>query len=154
MAATGAALALAALVLSLPSAAIAGDGAKLYAEACGTCHQAGGVGVPGQFPKLASRVAAIAATPDGRRYLGVVVLYGINGKIMVEGKPNMGVMPPQGRLADRDIAEVLNYLARQGVGKMPGQFTATEITGYRRKPTLSAVEVKALRAALEAKGVM
>lgn len=137
-----------------PTVAQAGDGAKVYGAQCGACHQAGGVGVPGQFPKLSGRAAQIAASPDGRKYLASVVMYGLNGKIMVEGKPNMGVMPSFGQLSDSDLADVLNFVVRQGARKKPAAFTAAEVAGFRRKPSPNAAEIRGQRAALETKGLM
>lgn len=144
----------AAAAILAPAAAQAGDGSKIYNAQCSACHQSGAVGVPGQFPKLAGRAPQIAATPDGRRYLATVVMYGMHGKIMVEGKPIMGVMPSFGRLSDSDLADVLTFVSRQGAAKKPAPFTAAEVAGFRRKPSPNATEIRGQRAVLEAQGGM
>ncbi len=99
-------------------------------------------------------MAKISVTPEGRRYLASVVMYGLNGKIMVEGKPHTGVMPGFSRLSDGDLAAVLNFVARQGASRKPPPFTAAEVAGYRRKPSPPAREIRDQRAALEAEGLM
>ena len=53
----------AALLAATPAFA---DGAAVFDANCAFCHQGGGVGVPGQFPRLAGRAGAIAAKPNIR----------------------------------------------------------------------------------------
>lgn len=143
-----------AIALLAPAAAKAGDGSKIYSAQCGACHQAGGAGVPGQFPKLSGRLAKLAATPEGRKYSASVVMYGLNGKIIVEGKPYIGVMPGFSNLSNADLADLMTYVTRQGATKPPAPFTAAEIASYRRKPPPPAKELRELRASLEAQGLL
>ena len=43
--------------------AVAADGSAVYKQSCLMCHQSTGAGLAGQFPRLAGRVAAMAAVP-------------------------------------------------------------------------------------------
>jgi len=130
------------LSLTASGAAVAAaptTGASLYDNNCALCHQQGGVGSPGQFPKLSGRIAAVAAKPEGRAYLGQVVLNGMSGKIVVSGTPMMGVMPGFPQLSNADVASILNYLTtlppagREKVAK----FTANEVEKLRKIPMAS-----------------
>jgi mono/diheme cytochrome c family protein len=56
---------MAAAILAATAGGADADGAAVFDNSCAFCHQAGGVGVPGQFPRLAGRVGAIAAKPEG-----------------------------------------------------------------------------------------
>ena len=76
----------------LPGAAQA-TGPQTFANRCSMCHQPSGAGLPGQFPRLNGRVAQIATSPEGRRYLAMVLLYGIYGPITVDDRKITGLMP-------------------------------------------------------------
>lgn len=126
-----------------------------YDAHCALCHQRGGVGVVGQFPRLSGRVGEIAAMPIGRQYLIEVVLFGIAGKIEVDRHPLIGVMPSFAALTDADIATTLNYLISLQVSaktntKIP-TVTAAEVAKVRGGPQLTATQVLANRAAALAK---
>ncbi|WP_197277203.1 c-type cytochrome [Sphingomonas profundi] len=146
-------LVLAALMLPAPSSAQTAPMA--YTANCQMCHQAAGAGIPGQFPRVAGRAGAIAAKPAGRAYLIDVLLNGMAGRMMVDGKPIMGVMPPFARLSDTDIAATLTY-----VTKLPGgppriaPFAAAEIKAARAAPKKSATEMKTVREQLAAQGLI
>lgn len=118
---------LAVVLLAAPVAAQTADGAAIY-KRCAACHLATGAGVPGAFPPLRSDITALAAKPDGRRYLVLVVTKGVSGPITVEGKPYRGVMPAQAGLNDAQIAAVLNHvLATSAKGGTAKPFTAAEV---------------------------
>ena len=104
---------LAASVLATP--ALAQDGAALYAQSCQACHQPGGAGVPGAFPKLAGN--ALVNGPPGP--VAHVVL---NGR---GGMPQFG-----GDLSDEDIATVITYV-RASFGNKAGPVTAAMIKAER-----------------------
>jgi mono/diheme cytochrome c family protein len=122
------------------------DGAQVYDTHCAFCHQAGGVGVPGQFPRLSGRVGAIASKPEGKAFLSRVLLNGMSGRITADGEPILGVMPPFESLSDDDIAAVLTYLS--GLDHAPVGFTAREVGEARAQPRLSPGEIIAQRTAL------
>ena len=132
--------------------AAAADGAQVFDTSCAFCHQAGGVGVPGQFPRLAGRVGAIASNPDGKAFLPKVLLNGMSGRITADGEPVLGIMPAFDTMSDDDIAAVLTYLS--GLDHAPVNFTAREIGEARAQPKLSSTEMVAQRAALSDKKIV
>src|ERR1700744_4034122 len=92
--------------LSLPAALVAtlllaaahpaqaqGVGAGVYAANCAACHQAGGTGVADTFPPLAGHFPDLLKPADGRSYVGKVLLFGLEGKISVNGGAYDGAMP-------------------------------------------------------------
>lgn len=108
------------------------DGAAIY-KRCAACHLATGAGVPGAFPPLRSDIRGFAMKPDGRRYLVLVVLKGVSGPIMAEGKPYRGVMPAQAGLNDAQIAAVLNHVLATSAKGAPAArpFSAAEVAQVR-----------------------
>ncbi len=87
-----------ALLLSLGLALAQGEG--VWARNCAQCHGEKGQGVRG-FPSLEG-VKPLLSTPEGRRYLVLVVLYGRKGEV--------GLMPGFAQLKDEEVAQVLNHL--------------------------------------------
>jgi mono/diheme cytochrome c family protein len=120
---------MAAAILAATAGGANADGAAVFDNSCAFCHQAGGVGVPGQFPRLAGRVGAIAAKPDGKKFLPQVLLNGMSGRVTVDGEAILGIMPAFNTLSDDDIASVLSYLS--GLDHAPIVFTADEIKAAR-----------------------
>lgn len=99
-----------ALLISSPLMADEGSPGSEQFERCAACHLPMGEGVPGAFPPLKNRAAALASTAEGRAYLVAVVHVGLMGSITVDGIPYMGVMPAQGSSYDtQGISQVLNY---------------------------------------------
>jgi mono/diheme cytochrome c family protein len=96
---------------ALMAASGAAGADSVYQQRCVMCHGADGGGVPGIYPRLKDRVAAIAATQGGMDYLVQVVLFGLAGSIEVDAVPIEGIMPGFADLSDQDIAGVLNYIA-------------------------------------------
>ena len=101
-------LALAATMLAQP--ALADDNESAY-QSCAACHLANGEGVPGAFPPLHTRVAAIAALEGGREYLISVVAFGLMGQMTVDGVSYVGFMPGNsGTYEPAVLAAALNHL--------------------------------------------
>lgn len=124
-------------------------------KACATCHLATGQGVPGAYPPLSGRIASIASTSDGRRYLVAVPTFGLSGKVTIGTTDYRGVMPRQGGLSASDLAGILNYLATDlGGGKSAETFkpfTAAEVEKLRKiNPAMSPADVAKLRATTNA----
>lgn len=111
---------------------------SVYDTNCALCHQKGGAGLAGQFPRLAGRAGEIATSAIGRRYLIEVTLFGMAGKVEVDGAPIFGVMPSFALLSDDDLASVLNYIAH-----LDG---ATKNKKHGKALSITASEVKAVRA--------
>jgi len=137
-----------AVALALPAPALA-SGQQTFSAQCSMCHQPNGAGLPGSFPRLAGRVPAIAGSADGRRYLVKVLLYGLYGPIMVDGKRISGVMPSMKSLADHAVADVLNHtigLAKPARKLTP--FTAAEVAAVRAGARQSGSDIAAERTLL------
>jgi cytochrome c553 len=133
--------------------AVAIPAPQLFAQRCAMCHQSNGAGLPNQFPRLAGRVSTIAQAAPGRRYLALVLLNGMVGKITADGQSISGLMPSMAALKDQEIADLLNHAAGLGAppkGKKPAPFTAKEIATVRAGGTMSASAVSAERAKLPA----
>jgi mono/diheme cytochrome c family protein len=127
----------------------AAESNRVYEANCALCHQKGGVGLRGQIPRLARRAAAIGATEGGRRYLTEVVLFGMAGKIEVDGAAIVGVMPSFATLSDDDLASVLNYAthldeAEASDARRP-VVAAEDVRLARSGQQLSATQVRANR---------
>jgi mono/diheme cytochrome c family protein len=89
------AAALTAAVFCIAGAALAEDGASLFAENCAACHQPRGEGVAGAYPALAGN-RFVQGDPKGPAY---VVTHGRGGM------PNFSE-----DLDDRQIAAILSYV--------------------------------------------
>ena len=116
-------------------------GLQVYESNCMVCHQAGGQGMPGLAPPLAG--AQWARLAMARNYVPGVLLAGMNGSLQLESGTFVGVMPPQNRLSDEDLAAVANYLFTTLNGRADWQaLTAEELAALRASPA----PVSALRA--------
>jgi mono/diheme cytochrome c family protein len=140
------------VVIAVAAGALAhAEPQTLFETNCALCHQKGAAGVRGQFPRLAGRIGVIASTPAGRNYLQQVVLFGMAGKVDIDGAPLAGVMPPFASLSDEDLASILNYLTQlEAPGAAPHKvtaFTSAELAKTRGSTALSPTQVNANRAA-------
>ncbi|MFN4073328.1 MAG: c-type cytochrome [Thermus sp.] len=81
-------------------AALAQGVGGLWTRTCAVCHGEKGQGVR-PYPGLQAS-APLFATPEGRRYLVLVVLYGKKGEA--------GLMPGFAQLKDEELAALLNHL--------------------------------------------
>ncbi len=137
------------LAAAAAQAGAAPNGKALFDNNCAFCHQAGGVGVPGQFPRLEGRVAEMAAKPEGREFLATVLLFGMSGHINVDGQDIMGLMPSFSIQSDEELVAMLNYLLRLGKSKTKAKpFTPAEIAAVRKQPMLAPGDVATRRAIL------
>lgn len=80
-------------------------GAEVYSSVCASCHQPGGVGLPGQYPPLLDNPNVADAA-----YVEDVIRNGRSGPITVNGETYDNVMPAQNSLSDDDIAVVIAYI--------------------------------------------
>src|SRR3984893_3146144 len=104
-------------------------GKKIFAANCQTCHQANGLGVPGQYPPLAGS----EFTTGGSKRPAMIVLKGLQGPVTVKGQ-NFGsaVMQPWDKtLTDQKIADVLTY-ERSDWGNNASPVTAEQIAALRK----------------------
>ena len=107
----------AALLCARP--AWAESGQMLFNDNCVGCHQVGGTGVPGEYPRLAGRVSKIASNPRGHAFLAQLMLTGMSGTITVDGRKILGIMPSFEDLKDEELAAALNYVTGLEGGKAP-----------------------------------
>lgn len=149
MIARSAAVLAAAFAILAPGVAAA-DGALLYKRHCSVCHQANGAGMAGVYPRLTGRAPDLARKPDGRKVMIAAGLYGMAGKLDVDGKPIMGVMPGFSQLSDADLAELLTYVAAMG-GKPAPAFKPAEVAAVRAAGRLTPTAVNAMARAASAR---
>jgi mono/diheme cytochrome c family protein len=111
-----------AAVAAGPLPSRAADGSGLFTQNCLMCHQAGAVGLPGQFPRLAGDDQSI-----------------------------VGLMPPFAQLSNDDVAGVLSYVQSLGdpPAGTPAAFTAEEVRAGRTNTAKSPTDVRAERQSLE-----
>ena len=124
-------------------------GARVFDASCGVCHQQNGQGVAGAFPPLAGHVAESFAQRNGREYLVRLVLFGLEGAIVVNGNTFDSAMPPWAQLGDDEIAAALDHvLTAWGNDKLlPRDFAPilpSDVAAARAQ-RLTAGEVHALR---------
>jgi len=149
------ALLLAGWLLSPAALAGTGSGMSSYEAQCAVCHQRAAVGAPGQFPRLAGRVGAIAAKAEGRAYIVGVVRNGLSGSIKVDGAMIVGLMPPFPQLPADELAGILNYLTSlkpHSAGK-PHRFDGAEVTKLSAR-VASPQQLLAERESLASAGVV
>src|SRR5438132_8090483 len=105
-------------------------GKKIFAANCQTCHQANGLGVPGQYPPLAGS----EFTTGGSRRPAMIVLKGLQGPVKVKGQQfGSAVMQPWDKtLTDQKIADVLTY-ERSEWGNNASPVTAEQISALRKE---------------------
>jgi len=140
-----------AVAVAIPAQALQGqppDGARIYRATCIACHQASGLGLPGQFPPL---VGSEWVTGSEERLVRII-LHGIVGEIEVEGETFTGAMPTWGpTFRDDELAAVATYV-RQAWGNKAAPISAATVTRIRlatatRTTPWTATELqKALRA--------
>lgn len=122
---------------------------QLYNSHCSNCHQLEGEGLPGVFPPLAGHISDIYGVPEGKRYLIWVLLYGLEGEILVEGKSYRGKMPSFNHLTDQEVASLLNHILTSWRNRERLPFTynpvdSVDIAPFRNKE-LSSRKVYELR---------
>lgn len=103
-------------------------GKLVFSTACMACHQATGLGTPGQFPPLAGSEWVQA---EGPNRIIRLVLNGIMGPITVSGQSFNGVMPPwKDTLKDEDIAAAITYI-RNSWGNKGSPVTPEQVKKIR-----------------------
>ena len=105
-------------------------GKKVFSANCQTCHQANGLGVPGQYPPLAGS----EFTTGGSRRMAMIVLKGLQGPVTVKGQQfGAAVMQPWDKtLTDKQIADVMTY-ERTEWGNSASPVTPEQIAAFRKE---------------------
>lgn len=102
-------------------------GSLLYSKYCLSCHQEDGTGVHGTFPPLAGNIRITGPSKDIVR----IVLFGLQGPLVVNERDYDQVMPPQNYLTDQQIADILTYI-RNAWGNKAVPVTPGEVAGVRK----------------------
>jgi mono/diheme cytochrome c family protein len=108
-------------------------GKILYDANCFACHQATGLGTPGQCPPLAG--SDWVANPSPHRIIRLV-LNGGTGPITVSGKPYNYTMTPfkSTALTDKDFADILSFVRmNKEWGNSAPAVTAKQVADIRKK---------------------
>jgi glucose/arabinose dehydrogenase len=106
--------------------AAAANGARIYEEACATCHMADGGGVPGMQPALVGS-PVIAGSPT---VLIDLLLKGPKGVLPARSEPAGGDMPAFDTMSDGDLAALISYV-RERFGKQAPGVTAAQVAARR-----------------------
>jgi mono/diheme cytochrome c family protein len=120
-------------------------GDVVFAGVCQACHQASGLGLPGQYPPL---VGSEWLNEDAETPIRIV-LFGIEGEIKVKGSAFNNKMPHfNDKLSNEEIAAVLTHV-RSSWGNKASAVTAAEVDSIRSKTgtrgVWSASELEGLR---------
>ena len=103
-------------------------GKGVYSQ-CQPCHQANGAGVAGQFPPLAKSDYVVG----GEKRLVALLLKGIQGPLVVEGKTYNGAMPAwEKALSDKKIAAVASYI-RSEWGNAAPEISEAKVAAARKE---------------------
>ncbi len=100
-------------------------GKTQYETNCAACHMKDGAGVQGAFPPLVKSDYLKNRADKG---IGII-LHGLSGPIMVNGKEFNGVMPAM-QLNDDEVANILTYV-RTNFAKIDGIVNASEVAKVR-----------------------
>jgi len=119
-----------AMLAVAPAQAASVPGADLYGQRCAMCHQVSGKGMAGAFPPLADS-PVVNGDPH---YLARVVLYGLQGRIVVNGQAYSSAMAGlAGSMNDAQIAQVLTYI-RSSWGNSAPAVSDDVVKGERAVP--------------------
>jgi mono/diheme cytochrome c family protein len=103
-------------------------GKALFSANCITCHQATGLGVPGQYPPLAGSEVELG---DATNHLIAIVLKGLQGPVVVAGKPfNNAMQAWEAQYTDQQMAAILTYV-RSDWGNNAAPVTADMVKEIR-----------------------
>jgi mono/diheme cytochrome c family protein len=107
-------------------AALMERGEKVYGNVCAACHQANGQGLGETYPPLAGSGGYYGDAQNMSR----IIVHGLNGEIVVQGKTYNGAMPPQGHLTDYEIAAAATFV-RNSWGNDDGMVTPEDVAAVR-----------------------
>jgi mono/diheme cytochrome c family protein len=112
------------------------QGQQVFTDICSSCHQPGGVGIPGSFPPLVDNPHV-----DDSEYVRGVIQNGRTGEIVVNGETYNGTMPSFSTLDDTQIDAVIAYLQNDLVvpGGTPPPAGGDGSTGTALPPVASGL---------------
>lgn len=112
---------------------LAAKGKRVFQTYCQVCHQANGLGTPGQFPPLVGSEWVLADQPT--RIIRAI-LNGFQGPLEVKGQQfGAAAMPPwKDMLTDDDLAAVLTYVrGNKEWGNSAAPVTPEQVKAIREK---------------------
>ncbi len=120
------------------------DGEELFNDNCASCHNEGGIGVPGLAPPLDRPAFWQALGDDAPRYIGGVVTKGFNMPIAVRGERYAGLfMTPLASTSDQDLAGIASWVLGT-LGQIKTEVTP-ELIAEIRASSMSNQDLKAMR---------
>jgi mono/diheme cytochrome c family protein len=81
-------------------------GQQLYMTHCANCHQMEGKGMSNLYPPIAG-----SSIISDKARLACIVQYGMNDTILVNGKKFSRPMPPNPKLTEIEIAEIVSFVS-------------------------------------------
>jgi cytochrome c oxidase subunit 2 len=99
------------------------EGEKVYKGNCAACHQANGMGLPGNFPPLSGSKVVTGSKEEQIKQ----VLTGSKGKFSPTS-----VMPPQANLSDVEIAAAITYTRNSWANKTGDMVTPADVKAVRK----------------------
>ncbi|ARV15682.1 c-type cytochrome [Polaribacter sp. SA4-12] len=82
------------------------SGRLIYSLECAECHEGDGKGMRGAIPPLANADYLMKDTDKGI----LAVLKGVSGRVKVNGINYYGTMVGLGKLSNKQVADVMNYI--------------------------------------------
>lgn len=122
-------------------------GKKVFTRNCAVCHQATGLGVPGQFPPLAGSEWVLSQDWHGDNHLVKIVLKGLQGPVTVKGQQFNNAMTPWEQLKDEEIAAVLTFIRNEWGNSAPpisAQFVAEVRASTERSEPWTQKDLQAI----------
>lgn len=98
------------------------NGRDIYIKHCQNCHGAKGEGLAALTPPLTDTVFLKA----NKQKLACIIKNGLKGEIVVHGKSYNDQMPPNGTMADIDIAQAIVYITNAN-GNNQGIYTPAQV---------------------------
>lgn len=106
-------------------------GRRIFEPNCLICHQASGSGLPSQYPPLARSEWVLSQDQHTDEQLILVLLYGLQGPVVVRGHVYNGNMPAWNHFSDTEIAAVLSYI-RSDWGNHAPLLTPEKVSSVRK----------------------
>jgi mono/diheme cytochrome c family protein len=103
------------------------SGKVVYINQCSSCHQADGHGDSTLNPPLNSQ-----AITGNKKDLIEIVINGLNQHADINGKIYQNAMPPNPKIKDQEVADVLTYI-RNSFGNKASAVKVSEVRSVRSK---------------------
>ena len=110
---------------------LAQQGKGVFSQYCVACHQASGMGIPGQFPPLAGSEYVNGT----EKRLVAIILKGLQGPVTVHGKTGTytgNMVPWETQLSPKKIAAVASYI-RQEWGNTGAEISEAKVAAAKKE---------------------